>query len=106
MYFIFIFLDWRLGFEPTLQLKGLNLRVLQNETHTRTSILTIPMCIFKEELRYSLLKPELEMVSNFLQNNYLLTFVSIVDVGGGMSKMCATVLPVSHEQQHFDPNLL
>jgi hypothetical protein len=36
--FISIFLDWRLGFEPTLQLRGWNLRALQNETHTRASI--------------------------------------------------------------------
>ena len=39
MYFISIFLDWHLGFEPTLQLKGWNLRALQNETHMRASIL-------------------------------------------------------------------
>jgi hypothetical protein len=31
--FISLFLDWCLGFEPTFQLKGWNLRVLQNETH-------------------------------------------------------------------------
>ena len=39
--FISIFLDWRLRFEPTLQLKGWNLRAHQNETHMRTSILNI-----------------------------------------------------------------
>ena len=41
LYFISIYLDWRLGFEPTLQLNGWNLwlRGLQNETHVRASIL-------------------------------------------------------------------
>ena len=39
LYVISIFLDWRLRFEPTLWLKGWNLRVLQNETHMRASIL-------------------------------------------------------------------
>jgi hypothetical protein len=39
--FISIFLDWRLGFEPTLQLKTWNLRALQNETRMRASILNI-----------------------------------------------------------------
>jgi hypothetical protein len=41
-YIIFVSLDWRLGFEPTLQLihmKRWNLRALQNEIHMRTSIL-------------------------------------------------------------------
>ena len=33
------FLDWRLGFEPTLQMNGWNSRALQNETHMRASIL-------------------------------------------------------------------
>ena len=41
LYFISIILDWRLGFEPTLQLKGWNLRALQNETCMRASILNI-----------------------------------------------------------------
>ena len=36
-----IFLDWRLGFELALQLKGWNLRALQNETHMRASIVNI-----------------------------------------------------------------
>ena len=39
LYFISIFLDWRLGFERAFQLKGWNLRALQNETHMRASIL-------------------------------------------------------------------
>ena len=39
--FISMFLDWCLGFEPTLQLKGRKLRALQNETHVRASILNI-----------------------------------------------------------------
>ena len=38
--FISIFLDWCLGFEPTIRLKCKNLRPLQNETHMRASILT------------------------------------------------------------------
>ena len=33
LYFISIFLDWRLGFEPALQLKRWNLRALHHETH-------------------------------------------------------------------------
>ena len=41
LYFISIFMDWRLGFEPALQLKSWNLRALQNETRTRASILNI-----------------------------------------------------------------
>ena len=39
LYFISILLDQYLGFEPTLQLMGWNLRALQNETHMRASIL-------------------------------------------------------------------
>jgi hypothetical protein len=40
LYFISIFLDRRLGLEPTLhQLKGWNLRAIQIETHMRASIL-------------------------------------------------------------------
>ena len=38
---ISIFLDRRLRFEPTLQLKGWNLKALQNETHMRASILNV-----------------------------------------------------------------
>ena len=41
LYFMPIFLDRRLGFEPTLQLKGWNLRALQNETHMRASTLNL-----------------------------------------------------------------
>jgi len=41
LYFISVFLDWRLGFEPTLQLKSWNLRVCENETCMRASILSI-----------------------------------------------------------------
>ena len=41
LYFISIFLDWRLGFEAALQLKGSNLRALQNESHMWASILNI-----------------------------------------------------------------
>ena len=37
LYFISIFLDRRLEFDPTFQLKGWNLRALQNETHMRTA---------------------------------------------------------------------
>ena len=37
--FISIFLDWCLGFERALQSKSWILRALQNETHTRASIL-------------------------------------------------------------------
>jgi hypothetical protein len=36
-----MFLDWSLGFEPTLQLNSWNLRGLQSETHMRASILNI-----------------------------------------------------------------
>ena len=44
LYFISIFLDYCLGFEPTLQLKSWNLRAPQNETHMTASILnTAPM---------------------------------------------------------------
>ena len=39
LYFNSKFLDWHLGFEPTLQLKGWDLRSLQNESHMRASIL-------------------------------------------------------------------
>jgi hypothetical protein len=38
-YFISVFLDWRLGFEPDIQIKGWNLIALQNETPIRASIL-------------------------------------------------------------------
>ena len=38
-YFISIFLDWRVGFEPILQLKRKNLRAVQNENHMRASTL-------------------------------------------------------------------
>jgi hypothetical protein len=35
LYFISIYLDWRFQFEPTLSLKGWNLRALQNEIHMK-----------------------------------------------------------------------
>jgi hypothetical protein len=41
LYFNSIFLDWRLGFEPTLQPHSWNLRALQNEIHRRASILNV-----------------------------------------------------------------
>jgi hypothetical protein len=42
LYFISMFLDWHLGFEPTLQHNfGWNSGALQNETHMRASILNI-----------------------------------------------------------------
>jgi hypothetical protein len=51
MSFVFhsIFLDWRLGFEPVLQLKSWNLRALHNETHMRASIWNTT---WTEKLRY------------------------------------------------------
>ena len=39
LYFTSIFLNWYLGFEPTLQLTGCNLRALQNKTLLKISIL-------------------------------------------------------------------
>ena len=39
LYFITVFLDWRLGLEQALQLKSWNLRAIQNETRMRASIL-------------------------------------------------------------------
>ena len=43
LYFISLFLIWRPGFEPTVQLKGWNLRALPNETHhMMASILNTP----------------------------------------------------------------
>ena len=39
----FVFCFYILGFEPTLQLKGGNLRALQNETHMSASIWSIDL---------------------------------------------------------------
>ena len=41
--FNLVFLDRRLGFQPTLQRNGLNLKALQNETNLRASILSIAL---------------------------------------------------------------
>ena len=46
LHFLSIFLDWRIGIEPGLQLKGWILRALQNEAHMRGSILNTGWGVF------------------------------------------------------------
>jgi hypothetical protein len=56
LHFISIFIDWRLGFEPTLQLKGWILKTLQNESHTRLQSWTLIICLLKNPTNYRILK--------------------------------------------------
>ena len=56
MCFISIFLDWHLGFWPTLQLKSWILRAFQNETHMRASWIlntTSILCIYSGDASLS-----------------------------------------------------
>ena len=54
LYFNYVSLDWRLGFEQTLQVKCWNFRALKNETHMRASILNTGWCL---RLKKSTFKP-------------------------------------------------
>ena len=85
-YFISIFLDWRLGFEPSLQLKGQNLRALQNETHMRASILTIEHTTLynigvKLVIHFpSIVSQTWNLSSNSFMNPYLIHYQAYVEL--------------------------